>query len=260
MGNFSQAARALVAGNRILAHEGIVDAFGHVSMRHPGRTDRFLLSQSCSPELVTADDIMEFALDGHAMDARNRPLYAERFIHAAIYEARPDVNAVVHSHAVELIPFGITKTPLRPVVHVAARMGAKVPVWDIRKRFGDTNLLVVNNTQGRDLATSLGKARVVLMRGHGCTVVCGTLHRAVMTAIYATVNARVQLQAMQMGAVTYLSKGEIALLGDPANEPTIGIRRSWDYLCRRAGCEATATGLATGLPDIGSPKKKEKTR
>jgi HCOMODA/2-hydroxy-3-carboxy-muconic semialdehyde decarboxylase len=232
-----QVLRDLVAGNRILAHEGVVDAFGHISVRHPERPDRYFMSRSRSPELVTLDDIVEFGLDGQPVAPNPPPLYSERFIHAGIYEARPDVRSVVHNHAYELIPFGVSRTPLRPLLHTAARIGAEIPVWDIREKFGDTNLLVVNIQQGRDLAKKLGDKRMVLMRGHGCAVSGPSINSAVMTSVYAQVNARLQMQALQLGdEPIYLSKGEIEAMNsyDPAAR---GHDRAWEYLKHRAGCD-----------------------
>lgn len=237
MDTLSEHIRDLVIANRILAREGVVDGFGHVSVRHPGRSDRFLLSCSRSPELVGIDDILEFGLDGEAVDARGRDVYLERFIHAAVFEARADVHAVVHSHAPETIPFGVTGTPLRPIFHVAARMGATVPVWDIADRFGATNLLVSNLAQARDMAAALGQNRMVLMRGHGITVGAATLHDAVTTAIYANLNARLQFQAMLMGEVKYLSPEEQAEAVKLSVGGSVGGRRTWDYFRHRAGCD-----------------------
>ena len=237
MDNTIEILRYLVTANRILAHEGVVDAYGHISARHPDRADRFLLSRSRSPELVTLSDILEFDLGGEPVAEDGPAIYAERFIHAAIYAARPDVQSVVHNHSHEVIPFGVTGTKLRPIVHVAARMGAEVPVWDIRDGFGDTNLLVVNIDQGRDLAERLGDNRVVLMRGHGCAVAADSIHNAVSTSIYTQVNARLQMQAMQMGEVTYLSQGEIEAAGSFTTRTTLGRDRAWEYLRRRAGCD-----------------------
>jgi ribulose-5-phosphate 4-epimerase/fuculose-1-phosphate aldolase len=225
--------RELVVANRILAREGVVDAYGHVSVRHPDDPQRYLMSRSRSPELVTLDDIMEFTLDGQPIDGRDRSVYAERFIHAGVYEARPDVKSVVHSHAYEVIPFGVTATPIRPLLHTASRIGAEVPTWDIRDRFGDTNLLVVNMGQARDLARSLGNRAAALMRGHGCVVCGSSVRQAVMTAIYLRINARLQMQAMRMGEVRYLSPGEIAAR---ENSGDVGFVRSWEYLRVRAGC------------------------
>src|SRR5918911_2366037 len=142
----------LVIANRILANEDVVDAYGHVSVRNPDAPDRFFLAHSKSPALVEADDIVEHTLDGQAWRPESRPLYLERFIHAAIYEARPEVMAVVHAHAEDVLAFTITKAPLRPVIHSGAFIGAEVPVWDIAERFGDrTNLLLPHIAQGRDL-------------------------------------------------------------------------------------------------------------
>ena len=144
---------------------------------------------------------------------------------------------MVHNHCAEIIPFSVSATPLRPVFHVAARIGNQVPVWDIRDRFGDTNLLVVNMDQALDLTKTLGKYRMVLMRGHGCTVAAETLHGTVMTAIYSRINARVQMQAMQMGEVKYLTAGEIARAGDVGAKGRLGQTRTWEYFRHRAGCD-----------------------
>lgn len=232
-----EALRNLVIANRILAHEGVVDAYGHISARNPDRPDRFFLSRSRSPELVNLDDLLEFGLDGEPIDPDSPPCYAERFIHAAIYEARPEVQSVVHNHAQELIPFSVTKAPLRPIFHTAARIGAEIPVWDIREKFGDTNLLVVNIDQGRDLAKALSDRKMVLMRGHGCAVGAANLHDAVMTSIYAQVNARLQMQALQLGEITFLSPGEIEAMTTSEYGATMGRNRSWEYLRHRAGCD-----------------------
>jgi ribulose-5-phosphate 4-epimerase/fuculose-1-phosphate aldolase len=228
----------LVVANRILAHQGVVDGFGHVSARHPDNLERFLLSRSRSPELVTLDDIREFDLSGDMIDSDGSSGYLERFIHAAVYELHPEINGVIHSHSEALLPFGITPVPLKPVFHNASRIGKEVPVWDIADKFGDaTDMLVVNMDHGRDLAETLGDNRLVLMRGHGLTVATESLHTVVTTAIYAVVNARVQTTAMQMGEVKFLSEGEIDAAISKAKGATIGHKRIWEYLSRRAGCE-----------------------
>jgi HCOMODA/2-hydroxy-3-carboxy-muconic semialdehyde decarboxylase len=229
--------RDLVTANRILAHEGVVDAFGHISVRTPGNPDRFILSRSRSPEFVTLDDLLEFDLDGEPIDPDGPTPYAERYIHAAIYAARPDVQSVVHNHAYDVLPFGVTGVPLRPIFHTAARMGHEIPVWDIAENFGDTSLLVVNLEQGRDLAKCLGENRVVLMRGHGCAVTGDSIFGAVSGSIYTQVNARLQMMAMQMGDVRYLSPGEIDAHHQNTYGGTAGRNRAWEYLRRRAGCE-----------------------
>lgn len=229
--------RDIVSGNRILAHEGVVDAFGHISARHPDRPDRFLMSRSRSPELVTLDDLLEFDLGGEPVESGGPAVYAERFIHAAIYDARPDVQSVVHNHAPELLPFTVTGVKLRPMFHVAAKIGAEVPVWDIREKFGDSNLLVVNLDQGRDLAKTLAGNCMALMRGHGCAIATNSVRNAVTTSIYSQLNARLQMQAMQMGDVTYLSPGEIEIAGVMPDKDSLGMTRAWEYLRQRCGCD-----------------------
>ncbi len=238
MANLTELRRDVAIANRILAHEGVVDAYGHVSVRYPGDKNRFLLSRSRAPELVTPDDLMEFGLDGEVVDkADKRAPYAERFIHSAIYETRPEIVAVVHNHSQAIVPFSITKTPLRPLIHVAGAMGATIPVWDIRDKFGDTNLLVANMEQGRDLTKTLGQNTVVLMRGHGCTVASDSLKKVVITAIYVQVNAKLQLQATALGGeIAFLSPGETKKTGDLLNMPLVE-NRLWEYLASRADCE-----------------------
>lgn len=224
----------LVAANRILARENVVDAFGHVSARHPGDPGRYLMARSRSPGLVVLEDVMEFALDGEPVGGDRRKPYAERHIHGAIYEARPDVGSVVHNHSPAVIPFGVTRAPLRPLMHVAGMIGPAVPVWDIADRFGDTTLLVTNMTQGRDLAAALGGARVVLMRGHGCAVVGAGVREATLAAVYVQANAAIQLQAMQLGEVRYLSAGETELAPETLLGP-LALERAWEHHARRAG-------------------------
>ncbi len=167
----------------------MLDAYGHVSLRHPAYPDRYLLSCSRSPEWVESSDIVEFTFDGKAVGGDTRSPYLERFIHGAIYEARPEIQAVVHSHAEDLLPFSISNVPLKPVIHNASRMGAHVPVWDIRDTFGDTNLLVANLEQGRDLARALAANSVVLMRGHGFTAAGQSLLEVVGLSVYLPKNA-----------------------------------------------------------------------
>lgn len=226
----------LVVANRILAHEGVVDGYGHISVRHPENPERYLLSRSRSPELVEAADILEFSLDGQPVTGAGQSLYTERPIHGAIYEARPDVMAVVHNHSYEVIPFSVTGVPIRAVFHVGGRIGAHVPVWDIHDKFGDTNLLVTTMEQGRDLAICLGQNRCILMRGHGCSVAGVSIQDAVMTALYLQVNARIQMDALRLGDVKYLTPGEITSRPAPETEAAkLGRERVWEYLCQRAG-------------------------
>jgi len=189
----------LVAGNHILATEGIVDGYGHISVRHPGNKNHFLLSRSVAPESVTVADIMEFDLDAVAVDPKGRTSYKERFIHSEIYRVRPDVNAVVHGHAPSLIPFGVTKKPLRPMYHQSAFLAAGVPVFEIRDAAGMTNMLVETAALGRALAKVLADKPVALMRGHGAVVVADTIPNVVGRSIYLDLNARIQAQAIALG-------------------------------------------------------------
>jgi HCOMODA/2-hydroxy-3-carboxy-muconic semialdehyde decarboxylase len=236
MKDLDAAVRDLVIANRVLAHERVLDAYGHVSVRHPRNPDRYLLSCSRSPELVQPSDIMEFHLDGTPVGGDTRNPYLERFIHGGIYESRPDVHAVVHSHAEDVLPFSITATPLRPVLHSSGIIGARVPVWDIADRFGDaTTLLVVNMPQGRDLADRLADGRVVLMRGHGFAAGGRSLSEVVRVSVNMPVNARVLYKAMQMGDVRGLSEGEVdrRLARNPDGPE---FYRAWEYWATRAGC------------------------
>jgi ribulose-5-phosphate 4-epimerase/fuculose-1-phosphate aldolase len=226
----------LVAANRILANEGVVDAFGHVSVRDPRSSERFWLARSRSPALVELGDLMEFTLDGTAVDARGRTPYGERMIHAAVYAARADVHSVVHHHAYGVLPFTITDEPLRPVVHTASVIGVEIPVWDIRTKFGDTDMLVRSIEQGHDLAATLANNTCVLMRGHGAVVVGASVERAVLTAIYLQVNASVLLQALPLGAPQALSAGEIARSAEAQFSP-LALDRTWEYFCQRAGVD-----------------------
>ena len=201
----------LVTANHILYREGVVDGFGHVSVRDEKDPERFLLARSIAPASVSAADIMEFGLDGEPLDARGRKPYLERYIHSEIYRVRPDVQAIVHSHSPSLIPFGITATQLKPVYHMSGFLGAGTPIFEIRESGGlNTDMLVRDRKLGAALATSLGPAAFALMRGHGAVAVAGTLKQAVYRAVYAEINARLQAEAMRLGKVTYLNDAEAA--------------------------------------------------
>ena len=236
------ALRDLVIANRILAHEGILDAFGHVSVRHPEEPSHYLIARSLGPELVTQADLQRFTLQGEQVSGDPRPPYAERAIHGALYEARPDVMAVCHNHAPSVLPFGVTDVPLRPIFHMASLIGPEVPVWDIAEAFGETDMLVRTIEQGRSLARALGERRVALMRGHGSVVAGGTLREVVMTAVYMEQNAHLQVQAAALGEIRYLSRGEIErasamLLQSLASE------RAWETWHRRAATADAARGV-----------------
>jgi ribulose-5-phosphate 4-epimerase/fuculose-1-phosphate aldolase len=226
----------LVIANRILAHEDVVDAYGHVSVRHPADPKRFFLARSLAPSMVGREDIMQFDLEGRPLEGDARQPYLERFIHAAVYEARPEVLAVVHAHAEAVLPFGISGAPLRPVIHSGSFMGEQVPVWDIRDKFGDTNLLVTSMPQGRDLALRLGTHNVSLMRGHGFVAAARSLIEVVRMSVYVPRNARVQMAALQLGAVKALSPGEIAARNAGYKPQSPETRRAWEYWATRAGC------------------------
>jgi HCOMODA/2-hydroxy-3-carboxy-muconic semialdehyde decarboxylase len=227
----------IVTGSRVLADFGVLDGFGHVSARDPKNPNHFLMSRSLAPALVTAGDIMEFDLDGNAVDARGRALFLERFIHAAIYRARPDVMSVVHTHSPGVIPFTISQVPLRPVFRNAAFLAAGAPVWDIRKDFGDTDMLVRDEAIGRSLAQTLGDRSVVLMRGHGDVTVGSSIKVAAFRAYYADVNARLQSQAVAFGGpVDFLTSGE-GTKADAMN--AVLVDRIWDLWKMRVSVTPT---------------------
>lgn len=228
----------LVAANRILAREEITDAFGHVSCRHPDRPERFLLSRARTPQCIEIDDFMEFMLDGTPVDACGRTPYSERFIHAAIYANRPDVASVIHSHSLNTIPFGCGGETIRPMLHNCAVIGERVPIWDSRTMFGDTDLMVTNMDMGRDLARTVGSNPTCLMRGHGFVAVGRNLRRAVFVAIKLHEGARLQAEAARYDKIIYLTPGEIrkmiAALDSYDQRPLMGIERAWEYWCYRA--------------------------
>jgi len=187
--------RDLVVANRILSNEDVVDAYGHISVRHPDNPKRFFMSRSRAPELVERHDLIEFDAGGEPVNDKRQP-YLERFIHGAIYEARPDVHAVVHNHSPSVIPFGVTGKKLKPLLHMCASIGHEVPIWDCHDKFGDTALLVTDMAMGRDLATSMGSRPTALMRGHGATVVGRSVRHAVFVSVYLEVGAKLQMQSM----------------------------------------------------------------
>jgi ribulose-5-phosphate 4-epimerase/fuculose-1-phosphate aldolase len=203
----------LVAANRILSDQGVVDGFGHVSARHEEDATRFLLARSMAPGLATPDDIMEFDLDGNALDPRGRTLYVERFIHSEIYKTHPEVGAIVHSHSPSIIPFGATTIPLRPIFHMSSFLGAGVPIFEIREAGGPaTDMLIRNPELGAALARKIGTSAVVLMRGHGDVVVGASVEQVVFRAIYTEINAKLEAEALRLGAgqVNFLNADEAA--------------------------------------------------
>lgn len=200
----------LVAANRILAHHGVLDAWGHVSVRHPANPERYLLSRARAPALVSAEDIMEFDLDSNPVDPRDRRVFLERFIHGQAYRARPDVNAVVHSHSPTVIPFSVTGEPLKAISHIASFLVNEPPVWEIRDVGITQGLLVTNNTQGQSLAKTLGDKPVALMRGHGNVVVASDIRRVVHRALYTEVNAQQLAIALSFKRpITFVAPDEV---------------------------------------------------
>jgi ribulose-5-phosphate 4-epimerase/fuculose-1-phosphate aldolase len=215
----------LVAANRILAGLDVLDGFGHVSVRHPDRADRFLLARSLAPELVTRDDIMTFDMASAPQNGDTRTPYLERFIHGEIFVQRPDVTCVVHSHAATVVPFAASSVPLKPIYHMSSFLRTGAPVFEIREKFGMTDMLIRNNAQGAALAAKLGGHSAVLLRGHGYCTVGGSIPEAVFRAHYARLNADLQQRAIGLGGgVTYLEDEE-ARLYDETNRSVIG--RPW---------------------------------
>jgi ribulose-5-phosphate 4-epimerase/fuculose-1-phosphate aldolase len=221
----------LAAASRILVDQGVFDAAGHVSMRHPGNPKRFLMSRSLAPQLVTSSDIMEFDLDCVAIDAKGRNGFIERFLHGEIYKKRPDVMAIAHSHSASVIPFGLTNTPMRAMYHNAAFLAAGVPVFDIRQKFGASDIVISTQAKGAALALTLSDKPVALLRAHGMVAVAASLPVAVFRAIFTEVSARVQLQATALGGPIAALDVEEGRLADVVNVNTVG--RSWDLWKRR---------------------------
>jgi ribulose-5-phosphate 4-epimerase/fuculose-1-phosphate aldolase len=226
--NLTDIIEELVLANRILSHEGVIDAFGHVSVRHPSDPNRYLLSRSRSPLLVEPDDILEYRLDSEPVKRTSVRPYSERVIHGCIYQARSDVMAVCHHHAPAIMPFCIAGKPIVPVFHVGATIGEQTPFWDQHDEFGDTNLLVVKEEEGQSLARALGKHSVVLMRRHGATVVGGSLKELTSRSIFLCQNAGYQMQAYMLGAPTPLRPGEVKLAGGVNVMPSV-VARTWEY-------------------------------
>lgn len=221
----------LVAANRILAMQGVLDAYGHVSARSPRDAARFYMSRSLAPQLVTRDDIQEYGADSEPIGDARKP-YLERFLHGEIYRTRPDVMAVVHSHSDSVIPFGISKTALKPVYHMASFLYTGAPVFDIRQVREDNDLLIRDRHLGEALARSLGGCNCVLMRGHGMTVVGETIPEAVFRAVYTEMNAKLQMNAARLdGPLTFLSEQEGAG-ATAANRGTLG--RPWELWKKKA--------------------------
>ena len=222
----------LVAASRILAQHEVLDAYGHVSARSDKRPERFIMSRSLAPALVTAADVMELDADSEPLAGDKRKGFLERYIHGEIYRARPEVMAVVHSHSPSVIPFGVTRTKLRPIYHMGSFLWSGAPVFDIRSVRKDNDLLIRDRPLGQALAGSLGKCNCVLMRGHGMTVIGDSVPEAVFRAIYTEMNARLQLQATQLeGPIEFLSEEE-GRRSQASNRGTI--ERPWELWKKQA--------------------------
>jgi ribulose-5-phosphate 4-epimerase/fuculose-1-phosphate aldolase len=257
----------IAIANRVLANEGIIDAFGHISARNPNNPSRYFISRHRASELVEPSDILEMTLDSEPVMPTNLRLYSEMVIHGEIYKARPDVNSVCHHHAPSVLPFCATGVELVPVFHVGATIGEKVPFWDSRDEFGDTNLLVRTPEEGASHARALGPYFMVLLRRHGATLAGTSLRECVFRSIFSTRNAELQLRAMAIGTPAPLSRGEAEKCAAHNLGPR-GIERAWEYwvtrlqkaeamwapagLPRMQGLSAIARPLGAGLPTLKS--------
>jgi HCOMODA/2-hydroxy-3-carboxy-muconic semialdehyde decarboxylase len=244
----------LALANRIIAHEGVLDGFGHVSVRHPGNPTRYLLARSRSPELIEPSDILEFTLDSEPVTPPRGEMYGERVIHGCIYEARPDVNAVCHHHSPSVLPFCVTGIALEPMFHMGAVMGQEVPFWDSRDEFGVTDLLVVKPEEGRSLAKALGPHWMVLMRRHGATLAGTTLRELVFRTVYSHANAEIQLRSLAIGSVGALSAGE-RRLSEPRQLQARPMARAWEYWTTRLKKAGALPARAKSRPTTARAKK-----
>jgi ribulose-5-phosphate 4-epimerase/fuculose-1-phosphate aldolase len=238
--------RDLAIAYRLVANEGMLDAFGHISVRNPNNPNRYFLSRSRAPALVQPEDILEYDLDSNPIVPPTMRPYSERVIHGEIFKARPDVNAVCHHHAPSIMPFAISGVPLQPVFHLGAAMGQRAPFWDSRDEFGDTNLLVVKPEEGASLARALGSHAIVVMRRHGATVVGGELRELVFRVIYSAKNAEHQLAAHALGHVSPLTDGE-AEMAAGLNLAPGPLARAYEYWVTRL---AKAEGRSKSDPSV----------
>jgi ribulose-5-phosphate 4-epimerase/fuculose-1-phosphate aldolase len=249
----AEACHEVALANRMLANEGVLDAFGHVSMRHPTDPSRYLLPRSRSPGLIETADVLQFALDSTPIETPKVHLYAERVIHGCIYQARPDVMAVCHHHAPAVMPFCVAGVPIAPVFHLGAAIGETLPFWNQRDEFGDTNLLVVKPEEGRSLARALGSHNAVLMNHHGATVVGIDLRELVSRAIFMCQNATYQLAAQLLGNAPALTKGEVKLAGGLNALPNV-TNRTWEYWTLRLDRTAGLPTRKTAGKDKARPR------
>lgn len=247
----NEALRDLAVANRMCANEGVLDAFGHVSMRHPDNPSRYFLSRSRAPQLVEPADFIEYDLDSRPVREPGATQYSERVIHGEIYKARPDVMSVCHHHAPAFMPLIATGTDYVPVFHLGAVGGIRPPFWDQHDEFGDTNMLVIKPEEGASLARALGDYPMVLMRRHGVTAVGVSVKDCVFRCIYSTRNAEYQSQALAVGgAVASLSRGE-AELAAKINTSTTGLTRAWEYWWMRLERAGLMVPAAKAVSAVG---------
>ena len=249
-----EARRELALANRIVANEGVIDAFGHVSMRHPDNPRRYLLSRSRAPELVTPDDFIEYDLNSQPDRDPGVGQYSERVIHGEIYKARPEVNSVCHHHCPAFMPLLATGTDYMPIFHLGSVGGIRPPFWDQRDEFGDTNMLVIKPEEGASLARALGKHWMVLMMRHGVTVAGTSVRDCVFRSVFSARNAEYQVRAMTIGSdISTLSPGETMLAGQISSKTT-GLTRSWEYWSMRVANKAG--GLSAATDRKAGPKRR----
>jgi HCOMODA/2-hydroxy-3-carboxy-muconic semialdehyde decarboxylase len=256
----AEARRELALANRIVANEGVLDAFGHVSMRHPDNPNRYFLSRSRSPELVTPEDLIEYDIDSKPVKEPNVGQYSERVIHGEIYRARPDVNVVCHHHCPSFMPLLAAGKDYLPVFHLGAGGGIRPPFWDQHDEFGDTNMLVVKPEEGASLARALGQHHwMVLMKRHGVTVAGISLQDCVFRTIFSARNAEYQVQAMMLGDIEFLSPGETEM-SSQISKKTHGLMRSWEYWSTRVAKAGGALKPARAAASKAKPKARSSAK
>jgi HCOMODA/2-hydroxy-3-carboxy-muconic semialdehyde decarboxylase len=257
--NLVEARRELALANRIVANEGVIDAFGHVSMRHPDNPNRYFLSRSRAPELVSPEDFIEYDLDSQPVRTPEHTQYSERVIHGEIYKMRPEVNSVCHHHCPAFMPLLAVGADYVPIFHLGAVGGIRPPFWDQHDEFGDTNMLVIKPEEGASLARALGSHWMVLMKRHGVTVAGTSVKDCVFRSVYSARNAAYQVQAMTIGDnIASLSPGETELAGT-ISAKTTGLTRSWEYWSMRVAKAGGGVAKASAKPATKSkakPKKK----
>jgi HCOMODA/2-hydroxy-3-carboxy-muconic semialdehyde decarboxylase len=255
----AEARQELAMANRILANEGVLDAFGHISLRHPTNPDRYLISRYGAAELMKPGDILELTLDSKPVTPTSARLFSELVIHGCIYQARPDVHSVCHHHAVSVLPYCITGVELVPVMHLGASLGGKVPFWDSRDEFGDTPLVVTTPEEGRSLARALGPHWMVLLRRHGATLAGRSLRECVFRSIFTCRNAELQSRAMGIGSISTLSPGEAAMCSQHSLTPRT-LSRTWEYWNFRLAKMEAMTALPAAKPPAAKPAAKAAVR